>query len=37
MPSGSPRIRVVPVSKIAALPPTTGFPFTEMLLNDACQ
>jgi hypothetical protein len=33
----SPRIRLVPVSKIAALLPTTDFPFTEMLLKDAIQ
>ncbi len=33
----SPRISVVPVSKIAAVLPRTDFPFTEMLLNDACQ
>ncbi len=37
MPVWSPTISVVPVSKIAALLPTTGFLFTEMLSNDAYQ
>jgi len=33
--AGSLTIPVVPESKIAAVFPTTEFPFTEMLLNDA--
>ena len=37
MPAGSPTIWVVPLTKIAAVLLTTGAPFTETLLNDACQ
>jgi hypothetical protein len=37
IPTGSPTIAVVPLSKIAAVLFTTGTPFTEMLLNDASQ
>jgi hypothetical protein len=37
MPAGSPIIWVVPLSKIAGVPVTTGAPFTETLLNDASQ